>query len=71
MIELIGTISLIISVSGVILNNYKLRLCFVVWLISNLLSAGLHLYTGLYSLMVRDLIFFVLAIHGFWKWGKK
>lgn len=71
MIELIGTICLVISVIGVLLNNHKLRAGFLVWLFSNLISAALHCYTELYSLMIRDLIFFVLAIHGWKKWGKK
>lgn len=71
MLELVGMISTVIAVIGVVLNNYKVRFCFWLWLISNSLSAGIHLYLGCYSLFVRDITFAALTIHGLWKWGQK
>jgi nicotinamide riboside transporter PnuC len=71
MIEWIGSICTLIAVSGVVLNNYKLRLCFIFWLCSNLATGLIHIYLGIYSLAVRDFVFFVLAIHGFYVWSKE
>ena len=71
MIEIIGTIALILSVLGVILNNRKLRVCFLIWLVSNTLCFIIHISIGVWSLMIRDFIFTILAIEGWFKWGKK
>lgn len=71
MIELIGSIATVLSVSGVLLNNRHRIQCFYVWIMSNLLSAVIHWHTTTYSLMARDLIFLALAIEGIWLWRKK
>ena len=68
MLEIIGTITTVIAVAGVILNNRKIRWCFVLWMVSNFLSAVIHINTGVWSLVVRDLIFLVLAIEGYRLW---
>lgn len=70
MLELIGTVATIIAITGVVLNNYKMRFCFWLWLVSNSLSAGIHLYLACYSLFARDAVFLVLAVHGLYHWGK-
>jgi len=69
-LEIIGWTSGAVAVAGVILNNYRLRLCFLLWLASNSASAGLHLNAGMYGLAARDVVFLVLAIHGLILWGK-
>jgi nicotinamide riboside transporter PnuC len=71
MIELIGTVSTILAIAGVILNNRRLRTCFLLWLISNSLSLIIHTQTGVWSLVARDGIFLILAIEGWIKWGRK
>ena len=70
-IEIIGLIATTFAVVGVITNNRRLRLCFLLWLVSNGLTGLIHAYMGIWSLMVRDVIFFVLAIEGWFKWGHK
>jgi len=69
MSELIGIIVLILGVAGVLFNNRRLRMCFILWMVSNALSAGIHACAGMWSLMARDAVFFVLAIEGWIKWG--
>jgi len=71
MIELIGTIATVIAITGVICNNRRLRACFLLWLVSNGLTLIVHIQAGIYSLGARDAIFFILAIEGWHKWGKK
>jgi nicotinamide riboside transporter PnuC len=71
MLELIGLLSMVIAVAGVWLNNHRLRVCFVLWWVSNLTSCGLHVALGCWSLALRDALFFALAIHGFLCWGRK
>ena len=40
------------------------------WLVSNGISAGLHLHAGMWALTVRDTAFLALAVHGWFLWGK-
>ena len=70
MLEIIGTISTVISVIGVICNNRRLRACFLLWLVSNSLSLIIGGLTGVYSLVVRDGIFIFLAVEGWLLWGR-
>ncbi|MCK4624343.1 MAG: nicotinamide mononucleotide transporter [Phycisphaerae bacterium] len=70
MTEIIGWTVTIIAITGVVLNNHRRRACFAVWMVSNLLSAGLHIHAGMTALAVRDAIFFILAIHGLICWSK-
>ncbi len=71
MIETFGIISTILAVAGVILNNRKLIACFYLWLLSNGITALIHYDAGIYSLFLRDIIFFGLAVEGLWRWRKK
>lgn len=70
MIELIGAIATALAIGGVLLNNHRLRVCFLVWLVSNAITLGLHLHAGLFSLAARDVAFLLLAVHGWVKWGR-
>jgi len=70
-LEIIGFIAGVLGVIGVVLNNYKLIWCFPLWLVGNALSAGIHVYTGVYTMALRDAAFFVLSIHGWRHWRKK
>ena len=69
--EIIGIVVTIFAVIGVITNNRRLRICFLLWLLSNALSGIIHFQAGIWSLLVRDIIFFILAIEGWFKWGHK
>jgi len=69
--EIISFIASGIAITGVILNNRMSITGFKFWWISNLMSAFLHCQPGLYSLMIRDLVFFLLAVVGFVKWKNK
>jgi nicotinamide riboside transporter PnuC len=55
---------------GVILNNRRMRACFFVWLVSNAIMFGIHAWVGIWSLAIRDGIFLVLAVEGWYRWGK-
>jgi len=68
MIQVIGAIGSILAVAGVMLNNRMRIECFWLWMISNAISAGLHIYVGLWTLAARDAAFFVLAIQGLNNW---
>lgn len=71
MVEFLGTISTVLAIAGVILNNRKMIGCFYIWLLSNAITAGIHLSAGIWSLAARDLIFFLLAIEGIYRWSIK
>ena len=67
-IEAAAIFTTVIAIAGVVLNNYKVAMCFKLWIASNLLSAIIHVYTGPWSFIVRDLIFLALAIQGMVLW---
>lgn len=71
MLEILGTIGTVIAIAGVVLNNFKSRWCFVVWLVSNSLALVVHLMVGPWSFVARDLIFIALAVHGWFVWKAK
>jgi len=73
---IIGWIASAGAIAGVVLNNYRVRLCFIVWLCTNAISAALHVRGylmgdgAMLSLAARDLIFMLLAVHGWRAWGR-
>jgi nicotinamide riboside transporter PnuC len=69
--EIIGLVATVLAVIGVIANNRRLRVCFLLWLASNALTAGIHAHAEIWSLLLRDTVFFILAIEGWIKWGRK
>ena len=69
--ELIGGAAAVLAVTGVWCNNKRLRVCFIIFMASNSMSCGLHVYAGLWSLVARDVAFLALAVHGWRCWGKK
>ena len=69
--EILGIGALILGVLGCLLNNRKLRICFVVWLISNTLNGIVHFRVDVWSLVIRDIVFSILVIDGWFRWGKK
>ncbi len=71
LIELVGVFTTILAVIGVILNNRKMVACFYLWLASNGLTLLIHLEAGIISLVVRDAIFFFLAIEGIYRWKRR
>jgi nicotinamide riboside transporter PnuC len=68
---LFGGIATVLAVAGVFLNNRINIACFYLWIISNLICAVLHFNTGLWSLLVRDVIFIGFAIEGIIIWRRK
>ena len=56
---------------GVLFNNAQVIYCFPIWVASNLICFGYHYKSGLRGLMIRDLIFIVLAVVGWIQWSYK
>lgn len=71
MIETLGVIATVIAIAGVVLNNHRHIGCFYLWLVSNTLSAVVHVQTGVWSMTLRDVIFLGLALHGWRVWKSK
>lgn len=59
------------AIVGVMLNNQLDRRCFFAWLISNAISGWMHWRKAMWSLLVRDAVFFVLAIYGIYAWSQR
>ena len=71
MSELFGMVAMVLAVAGVVLNNRKLAACFYLWIVSNVISTGLHVEAELWSLVARDIILTLLAFEGIYKWKRK
>ena len=70
MLEILGWTATVISITGVVLNNYRSKWCFGLWLVSNALCFVIHYRKRMVALTVRDLVFLGLAIHGLVMWSK-
>lgn len=70
-IEIISTVATVLAVVGVCCNNYKFRACFILWMFSNVITAGVHIYAELWVMVFRDAVFFALAVHGWRRWGRQ
>jgi nicotinamide riboside transporter PnuC len=68
--EVLGLAVTAIAVAGVLLNNRLDRRCFALWLVSNGLSAGLHVQAAMWALAGRDVIFIALAVAGWQAWRR-
>lgn len=74
MIEIFGIISGLLAVVGVLLNNRMMESCFYVWTVSNFMSLVMHWHArksgakGMVPMMLRDVVFMILAIEGLLKW---
>lgn len=69
-IEVLGAIAGLAAIVGVVLNNRRLIGCFYVWIFSNALTGGIHVYSGLWTLAIRDVVFLVLAFDGLRHWRR-
>ena len=69
MLDAIGWAVTVGAIVGVVLNNHRIRYCFVLWFFTNAATAGLHVNAGLWPLVARDVVFLVLAVHGWLKWS--
>jgi nicotinamide riboside transporter PnuC len=71
LVESVGLAVTVLAVAGAVLNNRRRRGCFWLWLVSNAASCALHGYAGLWTLALRDVIFFGLSIEGLVRWRAK
>ncbi len=60
----------IASLVGVILNIYKMKSCFIIWAVTNLLWAAVDFYYGIYAQAALFMVYFGLAIFGMIKWSR-
>jgi len=58
----------VLAIVGVVLNNHRLRWCFVLWILSNTGTAFFHFAAHQWGLLFRDVIFLILAIQGWFLW---
>lgn len=56
---------------GTVLNVRKIRWCFHLWAIGNIMWLAIDLRNGLYSRALLDVVQLVLAIWGAFEWRKE
>lgn len=61
----------LLSVTGVILNAKKKRICFIIWLITNTSWAIVDFSHGLWEQGALFVVYVALAIYGWFNWKKK
>jgi len=69
-IQVLGYIATICCFSGTVTNIYKKRICFILWIIANLIFIGLNIHAARWY----EVLLFVgntfTAIWGYIAWGK-
>jgi len=68
-VDWLQAIATVLAVGGVMLNNRRHRACFLFWFVSNVICLGYHWRADLVWLAARDVIFTVLAVDGWVRWG--
>ncbi len=68
-IDYLQAAATVLAVVGVLLNNSKIIWCFPIWIVSNQICLYFHLRSGLGWLAVRDIIFTLLGIAGWYQWS--
>ena len=61
----------IMSLTGVVLNIYKRKECFIIWGFTNFAWFLWDLYIESYAQSFLFFIYFILAIFGLYKWSKE
>ena len=69
--QLISWITTVICLTGTVLNVRKIRSCFLLWLIGNILWLCVDIYNGLWSRAVLDIVQGILALWGIIEWKKE
>ena len=55
-VELTGWAAMAIALVGVWLNNRRRRACFVMWLVSNAITFGIHVAAGMWRINQRCIV---------------
>jgi len=58
----------ILSIIGVVANIHHKRWCFAVWMFTNAAWAVVDFAYGIYSQSLLQMVYFGLAVWGYWKW---
>lgn len=72
MVTIVSVLALITSLSGNILVNYKRRIGFIIWSISNVFWIWVNFISTLnVSQVIMYVVYLLLNIQGFIVWGRK
>jgi nicotinamide riboside transporter PnuC len=66
--QIFHVISLLLAVSGVMLNNRKHRSSFLCWIFSNIIWGVVNWTHGLQVEALQNAIFLYLALDGLYRW---
>lgn len=71
MLEIFAWITTVLSITGVILNIKRLRMCFFIWTFTNASWMVIDFYKGIYAQAFLFLVYTLLAVWGIISWGAK
>jgi nicotinamide riboside transporter PnuC len=60
-----------LSLLGTYLNIKKNKLCFIIWIVTNVSFAIINMYIDMYSQSAVFIIFAILSIYGYLKWKEE
>lgn len=69
-IEIVAWVLSVVSVTGVVLNIYKIRACFILWIFTNGFWMCYDIYRQVYPQDALFFVYFCLAVWGTVKWRK-
>jgi len=73
-VSIIVVITWIIALAalvGTLANAFKLRWCFLIWMVTNAFWVGYDLYIGSYAQSALFASYFVISIVGWFQWKTK
>lgn len=56
------------ALAGTILNVWQIKICFVIWIVTNLFWFGFNLSKKIYSQSLLNFVYFLLAVWGLVNW---
>jgi nicotinamide riboside transporter PnuC len=59
----------VFSITGVVLNIYKIKWCFAIWAVTNFSWMVIDFYRGIYAQAFLFMVYFILAIYGLYRWS--
>lgn len=63
-------VATIIALAGTILNCKKIKWCFLLWTLTNVMWLIYDIKNGTYSRAVLDFVQLILALYGIKEWSK-
>jgi len=70
MLQAATWVFMLLSITGVVLNVKKLRICFIFWIPANMGWIAVNLYKDIHAQALLFVVYTSLSVWGWTEWGK-